>query len=151
MPKPRPKGLDSAMTKVIIKWMSRAQTALYKVSNGKIGGSFLEGAPVALLTTIGRKSGEPRVAPLLFLREGNRIVLVASQGGSDKHPLWYLNLKANPKVKVQIKDEVLSLTARDATEQERAEYWPKLVAMYSSFDDYQAWTDRVIPIVICDP
>lgn len=84
---------------------------------GKIGGSFLEGAPVALLTTIGRKSGESRVAPLLFLREGNRVVLVASQGGSDKHPpLWYLNLKANPKVKVQIKDEVLELTARDATE-----------------------------------
>ncbi len=72
------------------------------------------------------QSGEPRVAPLLFLREGNRVVLVASQGGSDKHPLWYLNLKANPKVKVQIKDEVLELTARDATEAEREEYWPKL-------------------------
>jgi deazaflavin-dependent oxidoreductase (nitroreductase family) len=59
------------------------------------------------------------VVPLLFLREGQRIVLVASQGGSDKHPLWYLNLSANPKVKVQIKDEVLELTARDATQAER--------------------------------
>ena len=59
---------------------------------------------MALVTTIGRKSGEPRVVPLLFLR-GQRIVLVASQGGSDKHPLWYLNLSANPRVKVQIKDE----------------------------------------------
>jgi deazaflavin-dependent oxidoreductase (nitroreductase family) len=103
------------------------------------------------LTTTGRKTGEPRVSPLLFLREGNRVVLVASQGGAAKHPMWYLNLKANPKVTVQIKDEVLQLTARDATEQERAEYWPKLVEMYSSFEDYQAWTDRVIPIVICDP
>jgi deazaflavin-dependent oxidoreductase (nitroreductase family) len=106
---------------------------------------------VALVTTIGRKSGEPRVVPLLFLREGNRVVLVASQAGSDNHPLWYLNLKANPAVKVQIKDEVVNVTARDATEQERAEYWPKLTAFYKGFDDYQSWTDRVIPVVICDP
>lgn len=151
MPTERPKGLDSPLTKIIIKWMSRGQTALYKVSKGKIAGTFLEGAPVALVTTIGRKSGEPRVVPLLFLREGNRVVLVASQGGSDKHPAWYLNLKANPAVKVQIKDEVLDLTARDATEAERAEYWPRMTAFYKGFDDYQSWTDRVIPVVICDP
>ena len=146
-----PRGLNSPQTKFIIKWMSRAQTWLYKKTDGKIAGKFLQGAPVALVTTIGRKSGEPRVVPLLYLREGDRVVLVASQGGSTKHPLWYLNLKANPKVTVQIKDEVLNLTARDATEQERAEYWPKLIAMYSGFDDYQSWTDRVIPVVICDP
>jgi deazaflavin-dependent oxidoreductase (nitroreductase family) len=65
--------------------------------------------------------------------------------------MWYANLKADPKVSVQIKDEVLHLTARDATAEERARYWPKLVEIYSSFDDYQAWTDRVIPVVICDP
>lgn len=149
--KPAPKSLNSPSTKFIIKWMSRIQTFLYQKSGGKLAGSFLQGAPVALLTTTGRKTGEPRVSPLLFLREGNRVVLVASQGGAAKHPMWYLNLKANPKVSVQIKDEVLQLTARDATEQERAEYWPKLVEMYSSFEDYQSWTDRVIPIVICDP
>jgi deazaflavin-dependent oxidoreductase (nitroreductase family) len=79
------------------------------------------------------------------------VVLGASRAGSDKHPLWYLNLKANPKVSVQIKDETLSLTARDANEAERKQYWPKMVAMYPTFDDYQSWTDRVIPIVICDP
>jgi deazaflavin-dependent oxidoreductase (nitroreductase family) len=88
---------------------------------------------------------------LLFLRDGDRVVLVASQGGRTNNPMWYLNLKANPKVSVQIKKEVLELTARDATEAERAQYWPQLVAMYSSFDDYQNWTDRVIPVVICDP
>jgi len=91
------------------------------------------------------------VSPLLFLREGNRIVLIASQGGAATNPMWYLNLKANPKVSVQIKDEVLQLTARDATEDERAQYWPKMTQMYSSFDDYQSWTDRRIPVVICDP
>lgn len=151
MPKPRPKGLDSAQTNTIVKWMSRAQSWIYKKTDGKLGGTFLQGAPVALLTTTGRKTGEPRVSPLLYLREGNRIVLVASKGGSASNPMWYLNLKANPKVSVQIKDEVLTLTARDATEEERADYWPKMAAMYTSFDDYQSWTDRVIPVVICDP
>ena len=146
-----PRALNSAGTGVVIKWMSRLNTLAYKVSGGKVGGSFLQGAPVALLTTTGRKTGQPRVSPLLFLRDGDRVVLVASQGGRANNPMWYLNLKANPKVSVQIKKEVLELTARDATEAERAQYWPQLVAMYSSFDDYQNWTDRVIPVVICDP
>ncbi len=146
-----PRALNSAGTGVAIKWMSRVNTLAYKVSGGKVGGKFLQGAPVALLTTIGRKSGEPRVSPLLFLRDSDRVVLVASQGGRTNNPMWYLNLKANPKVTVQIKKEVLALTARDASEAERAQYWPELVAMYSSFEDYQNWTDRVIPIVICDP
>ena len=88
---------------------------------------------------------------MLYLRDGDRVILVASQSGAAKNPMWYLNLKANPKVTIQIKAEVLQLTTRDATEAEKAEYWPKLVAMYSSFDDYQSWTDRVIPVVICEP
>ena len=146
-----PKGLNSPQTKHIITWMSRANTWLYRKTDGRIGGMFLTGAPVALLTTTGRKTGEPRISPLLYLREGNRVILVASQGGAANNPMWYLNLKANPTVSVQIKDETLHLTARDATDAERTAYWPKLTAMYSSFDDYQAWTDRVIPIVICDP
>lgn len=146
-----PKGLNSPQTKVIIKWMSRLNTWAYKATKGKVGGKFLKGAPVALLTTTGRKTGEPRISPLLYLREGNRVVLVASKGGSATNPMWYLNLKANPKVSIQIKDEVLHLSARDATDAERAQYWPRLTEMYTSFDDYQSWTDRVIPVVICDP
>ncbi|ABK69399.1 deazaflavin-dependent nitroreductase Ddn [Mycobacterium avium subsp. hominissuis] len=142
--------MNSPMTGFFIKWMSRVNTWMYRVSRGKWGGTFQK-RPVALLTTTGRKTGQPRVSPLLYLREGDRVILVASQGGRDKHPLWYLNLKANPKVSVQIKDEVLQLQARDATPEEREQYWPKLVAMYPSFDDYQSWTDRVIPVVICDP
>lgn len=150
-PKPRPRGLDSPQSNTIVKWMSKSQAWLYRKTDGKLGGKFLQGAPVALLTTTGRKTGEPRVSPLLYLREGNRVVLIASKGGAAANPMWYLNLKANPKVSVQIKDEVLNLTARDATEGERAHYWPKMAAMYTSFDDYQSWTDRVIPVVICDP
>lgn len=146
-----PRGLNSPRTDTIIKWMSRAQTWLYKKTGGTLGGTFLQGAPVALLTTTGRKTGQPRVSPLLYLREGHRVVLAASKAGTIHNPMWYLNLKANPRVSVQIRNEVLELTARDATEDERQHYWPKLVEMYSSFDDYQSWTDRVIPVVICDP
>ncbi|ORV11347.1 nitroreductase family deazaflavin-dependent oxidoreductase [Mycobacterium celatum] len=146
-----PRALNSAGTGVIIKWMSRINAGLYKATGGKLGGKFLQGAPVALLTTIGRKTGQTRVSPLLYLRDGDRVVLVASHGGRATNPMWYLNLKANPKVSVQIKKEVLDLTARDATEEERAKYWPSLVEMYSSFEDYQSWTNRTIPIVICEP
>ncbi|MGF2946236.1 nitroreductase family deazaflavin-dependent oxidoreductase [Mycobacterium sp. Lab-001] len=150
MPKEKPRSLNSPWVGLIIKYMAKGNAWIYRRSNGKLGGTFGK-APVALLTTTGRKTGQPRVSPLLYLRERDRVVLVASKGGSDKHPLWYLNLKANPHVFVQIKDEVLQLQARDATEDERAEYWPKLEAMYPSFGDYRSWTDRVIPIVICDP
>jgi F420H(2)-dependent quinone reductase len=133
-----------------LKWMSRTNVWIYRRSNGKFGGT-VQKAPVALLTTTGRKTGEPRVSPLIYVRDGGRVVLVASRGGSDKHPLWYLNLKADPKVSVQIKKEVLRLRARDATAEERADYWPKLAAVYPTLDDYQSWTDREIPIVVCDP
>ncbi|MDX1889936.1 nitroreductase family deazaflavin-dependent oxidoreductase [Mycolicibacterium sp. 050158] len=146
-----PRALNSKPTDVVIKWMSRAQTWVYKKSGGKLGGKFLRGAAVGILTTTGRKTGEPREVPLLYLREGGRVVLVASSGGRDKHPPWYLNLVADPRVTFQVGDEVLALTARDATEDERAEYWPRLDAMYPDFESYRSYTDRVIPVVICDP
>jgi len=151
MPKSAPRFLNSPFTDFFIKWMSRLNTWMYRRNGGEgIGGTFQK-IPVALLTTTGRKTGEPRVSPLYFLRDGNRVVVAASRGGSAKNPLWYLNLKADPKVQVQIKKEVPDLTARDATDEERKHYWPKLVEMYSGYDDYQSWTDRQIPIVICEP
>ncbi|OLP02734.1 nitroreductase family deazaflavin-dependent oxidoreductase [Mycolicibacterium porcinum] len=143
--------LNAKSTGTAIKWMSRAQTWIFKKSGGRIGDKFLRGAEVGILTTIGRKSGEERDSPLLFLQEGKRIVLVASQGGRATNPMWYLNLVANPRVKFQTKHETLELTARDATDAERDEYWPKLDAMYPDFVNYRSYTDRKIPIVICDP
>jgi deazaflavin-dependent oxidoreductase (nitroreductase family) len=151
MPKSRPKYMDSPMGDLAIKWMSRLNTWMYRRNNGQgLGGTF-QNIPVALLTTTGRKSGEPRVSPLYFLQDGDKVVVAASRGGSDKNPQWYLNLKADPKVQVQIKSEVLNLTARDANEEERQRYWPQLVQMYPTYDDYQSWTDRVIPLVVCEP
>jgi F420H(2)-dependent quinone reductase len=149
--KSAPRFLNSPLSDFFLKWMGRVNTFFYRRGGGEgLGGTFQK-IPVALLTTTGRKSGQPRVSPLYFLRDGDRVIVAASRGGSDKHPLWYLNLKANPKVSVQIKKEVLDLTARDATDDERARYWPQLVKMYPSYDDYQSYTDRTIPIVVCDP
>jgi F420H(2)-dependent quinone reductase len=146
-----PRALNSTQTGTLIKWMSRANTWIFKKTGGRLGDKFLRGAPVGILTTTGRKSGEPRESPLLFLQEGRRIILVASQGGRANNPMWYLNLKANPAVTFQTKHEVLRLSARDATDAERDEYWPKLDAMYPDFENYRSYTDRKIPIVICDP
>jgi len=151
MPKSRPKYMDSAMGDLAIKWMSRINTFFYKRNNGQGLGSTFQNIPVALLTTTGRKSGQPRVSPLYFHRDGDTVVVAASKGGSDKNPMWYLNIKADPKVQVQIKKELLDLTARDATDEERAKYWPRLVEMYPTYEDYQSWTDRVIPLVVCEP
>ncbi|WP_454792383.1 nitroreductase family deazaflavin-dependent oxidoreductase [Mycolicibacterium lutetiense] len=143
--------LNAKSTGTAIKWMSRAQTWIFKKTGGRFGDKFLRGAEVGILTTIGRKSGEERDSPLLFLQEGKRIVLVASQGGRATNPMWYLNLVANSRVKFQTKRETLELTAREATDAERDGYWPKLDAMYADFVNYRSYTDRKIPIVICDP
>jgi len=143
--------LNAPSTGTAIKWMSKLQTWLFKSTKGKLGNKFLRGSEVGILTTIGRKSGEPRDSPLLFLQEGQRIVLVASQGGRATNPMWYLNLKANPRITFQTKAGKFSLVARDATDAERDDYWPKLDAMYPDFVNYRSYTDRKIPIVICDP
>lgn len=151
-----PKGLDSKATISIIKWMSRFNVAAYRATGGRIGGkwrvgsAFPWGIPVCLVTTIGRKTGQPRTVPLLFLEDGDKVVLVASQGGLPKHPLWFRNIQANPEVTVQIKSRIRTMRARVASDEERAAYWPRLRAMYPDFDNYQSWTDRVIPVVVCE-
>ncbi|UOT05146.1 nitroreductase family deazaflavin-dependent oxidoreductase [Rhodococcus opacus] len=153
----RPPGLDSKWTVSFIKWMSKINVVLYRRTGGRlgskwrVGSAFPRGLPVCLLTTTGRKSGEPRISPLLFLEDGDRIILVASQGGLPKHPMWYLNLRANPEVTVQVKSRVRPMTAHVADPEERARLWPRLVDMYPDFDNYQAWTDRTIPVVVCNP
>jgi F420H(2)-dependent quinone reductase len=149
--KSAPRFINSPFTDFFMKWMGRINTWMYRRNGGEGLGGTIQNRPIALLTTTGRKSGEPRVSPLLYLRDDDRVIVGASRGGSDKNPMWYLNLKANAEVSVQIKKEVLNLTARDATDEERAKYWPQLVKMYPTFEDYQSWTDRTIPIVICDP
>ena len=136
---------------IVIGIMSRANVWAYRISGGRIGARFRRGAPVLLLTTVGRKSGAPRTAPLLYLRDGANVVVVASKGGMSRHPLWYRNVEANPEVEVEIGAERSKMVARRASPDEHAALWPRLVAMYPDYDGYQARTTRTIPVVILSP
>ena len=135
----------------VINVMSALNTWAFRVSGGKLGATFPGGAPVLLLTTVGRKSGERRTAPLLYLKDGADYVIVASKGGMSHHPAWYLNLEKNPQVEIEVGRDTMRMTARRANAIEKARLWPGLVAMYPSYDAYQARTDREIPVVIVSP
>ena len=150
----RPKPYTAAQERRgdrFIKVGSAFNTWLYRRTGGRLGANFVGGAPVCLLTTVGRRSGERRTMPLLFLRDGDDIVVVASKGGFADNPQWYLNLCANPAVEITVGRGQMRMTARTADAAERAALWPKLVAMYKSYDTYQARTEREIPVVVCSP
>ncbi len=139
--------------KPFIRAMSAANVWLFRLSGGRIGGTFPKhGSPVGLLTTTGRKSGARRTAPLIYLRDGERVVLVASQGGLPRHPVWYSNLEANPDVAFAVpRSTSRSYRARRASAEEKAALWPRMCAIYPDYADYQARTDRDIPVVILEP
>jgi deazaflavin-dependent oxidoreductase (nitroreductase family) len=128
------------------RYFGGAQTWLYRRSGGKVGGTLMN-APVLLLTTTGRKSGKARTSPLLYLRDGERLLIVASKGGFPKHPAWYLNLRDKPEVQVQVGAVTKTMHARTVGEDEKARYWPELVRMYKPYAEYQKRTDRSIPVV----
>ncbi len=157
MSKPRPDGLSHPIVPKVIKAMSRANVWVYRRTNGRIGGTWRimagwrKPVPVCLLTHTGRKSGRRFTSPLLFLPDGDRVVVVASQGGLPHHPQWYRNIEVNPDVTVQVRGDVRAMRARTADDAERAALWPRLVDLYADFETYQSWTDRVIPVVICEP
>lgn len=149
---PRPfTKTEVAIANPLIKLMSRLNTWAYRVTGGKLGGKFRGGAPVMLVTTTGRKTGKRHTTPLLYLRDGDRVVTVASKGGMDHHPLWYRNMVANPAVDVQIGTRVDAMRAHTASAAEKHDLWPKLVAMYPDYAGYQARTTRDIPVVILSP
>ena len=129
----------------ITRCVTGTHTALYRLTGGWVGGWV--GVPILLLTTKGRKSGRRRTQPLLYLETDNGYALVASYGGSDRHPDWYLNLEADPAVEVQVGPIRKRMRARTASPERRAELWPRLVAIYRQYDDYQRRTQREIPVV----
>lgn len=133
-----------------MKYFARAHIAVYQRTGGRLGAKLLW-FPAALLTTTGRKSGQPRTTATLYLRDGERLVLPASFGGRDGNPMWYRNLQANPLVQVQVRRERLAMAARDATDEERRRYWPVLIKMYPPYRNYRDAADRVIPLVVCEP
>jgi deazaflavin-dependent oxidoreductase (nitroreductase family) len=136
---------------VAVRIMSTVNTALFRLSGGRIGNRFLRGAPVCLVTTTGAKSGVVRTTPLIYLADGEDVVLVASKGGMSHHPAWYHNLVAHPDAQVQIGSRVRDLVARRASDAEKAALWPRLLAIYPDYDDYQARTERNIPVMILSP
>ena len=109
------------------------------------------GLPTLLLTCIGRKSGEKRTVPLVFLKNGEEMVIVGSLADYDQHPAWYLNISANPKCWVQLDRRKMTAVARDATAEEREELWPRLTAVLPLWGVFQKQTERPFPIVILSP
>lgn len=153
----KPANLDSELTRRIIKAMAAANVWLYRRTAGRVGGTWRIGAgwrkpvPILLLEHRGRRTGKARTTPLVYLRDGERYVVVASQAGRAQHPLWFRNLEADPRATVQVRGERVAVRARTAGVEERAALWPRLVDLYADYDSYQSWTDREIPVVILEP
>ena len=125
-------------------------TVAYRATRGVIGHKVPGGPPMLLLDHVGAKSGQKRTSPLVYGRDGDDIVLVASKGGNPKNPAWFHNLKANPDARVQIGSEFIDVHARVASPPERERLWPRMVEIWPGYEGYQARTDREIPLVILE-
>jgi deazaflavin-dependent oxidoreductase (nitroreductase family) len=136
-----------------IRWLlalvTRLQRFLYLKTDGAIGAS-LGGTSILLLTTAGRRTGHQRIAPLLFVEDQGRFVIVASNAGDDRDPAWWLNLQANPHARVQVRAEHHDVVARRAEPEEAELLWPVLIRAYRQYEDYRRRTDREIPIVLLE-
>jgi deazaflavin-dependent oxidoreductase (nitroreductase family) len=129
----------------------RVNIALFKQTGGRVGGRFF-GAPVLLLHHVGRKSGQKRVSPLIYVADGDDLVLVASKGGAERNPAWFHNLVAAGEAEVELPGgERRRVRARLADDAERERLWPRCVEVYRPYASYQRSTDRRIPLVILTP
>ena len=133
-----------------VKRMSSWHRALYRITGGVIGRRLVDN-DMLLLTTRGRATGNEHTVPLLYLRDGECLVVVASYGGRDRHPEWYLNLVTEPSVTAQIGRKRKSFRARTAGDDERERWWPRVVAAYSDYAVYQGRTERQIPLIMLEP
>ena len=135
----------------VLNQLMKGHTVIYRATGGRIGHKVPGGPPMLLLDHVGAKSGTKRTSPLIYIDDGEDVAIVASKGGYPKHPAWFHNLRANPETTVQIGPEHRDVRARVATAAERERLWPKAVAIYSSYTDYQRKAEREIPIVILEP
>jgi len=132
------------------KLTSGTHAAIYRASDGKVAGRMFN-SPLLLLTTTGRKTGKERTTPLLYVDDGEDLVVIASNGGAPYHPAWYLNLKANPDVSVRVREQDLRARAQEARGEERRRLFARLVDAYSGYEDYQRRTEREIPVIVLRP
>lgn len=135
--------LDSA-----VGWVAK-HTSKYVETDGD-DGYLWNGAPTLVITTTGRRSGQLRRNALIYGQDGDRYIVVGSKGGSDHHPLWYLNLVENPSVGVQVKRDKFTAKARTASAEEKAQLWPLMTAIWPDYEKYQAKTERDLPVVILE-
>lgn len=144
MPKPPP---PSSPFWKIFGVVTQMNVGLFRATRGRIGGRFGK-ARILLLHHVGRRSGVERVAPLIYLADGDDLVVVASKGGVDSHPAWFHNVTAHPQTTVELGGERRAVVARVANDEERARLWPLVVEIYGPYESYQRHTERTIPLVI---
>lgn len=133
-----------------LRWVGKLNTPLYRLSGGRIGGRVSR-APVLLLTTTGRKSGQRRTAPVVYLADGESFVVINTNAGNAKVPAWSLNLKADPEGEVEVGRRRLPVRARIAEGEERADLWRRHVEQYSGWDDYEERLEREPSVIVLEP
>jgi deazaflavin-dependent oxidoreductase (nitroreductase family) len=138
---------ENTLRRRLWKGLTSSHKFFYRVSGGRLGGK-VEGVPILLLDHVGRKSGEQRTTPLMYMPDRDDLVIVASQGGLPKHPAWWLNLRDSPNTTVRVGKEDRKVTAREVSPEEKAKLWPRLVELYPSYADYQERTEREIPVIV---
>lgn len=134
----------------LFKLFTKLQVAVFRRTNGKSMAS-MRGMPVLLLTSVGRKTRQPRTTPLMYIRDGNNYVITASNNGRDKHPAWFYNLQADPQVVIEVPGQRLEVTASIVGPAEYKGLWTRLVAQAPFFDGYRKGTTRSIPLVQLKP
>ena len=136
--------------KTVMRMISGAHELWYRLSGGLIGGR-LGHLPILLLTTTGRRSGRRLTTPLVYLADGENLVIIASNGGSDRHPEWWLNLRAQANAEVQVGPATKAVVARKAEGDERERLWRAVVELYHGYEKYRRMTSREIPVVVLTP
>jgi F420H(2)-dependent quinone reductase len=140
----------SVTSAAALKAFGKLNVPLYRISRGRLFGQ-VAGTPILLLTTIGRRSGQTRTAPVVYLPEGDRLIVIGSNAGHKNAPAWSLNLEANPDAEVEVGRERCKVRARIAEGDERTELWRKMNEQYGGFDDYSARTTRDIRLFVLEP
>ena len=142
--------LSTALPAAGLRLTGKLNVPLYRLSRGRLGGR-VGGAPVLLLTTTGRKSGQRRTAPVLYMADGARLVVIGSNAGNERPPAWALNLRANPAAEVEVRGDRRPVRARLAEGQEREELWRRMNDQFSGFEHYRGRTARDIMVFVLDP
>jgi F420H(2)-dependent quinone reductase len=131
--------------------LMKGHASVYRGTNGLIGYRFPGAPPMLLLDHVGAKTGKPRTTPLVFGRDGQNVILVASKGGYPRHPAWFHNLETDPDASIQIGSKRMDVRARVADPEERKRLWPLMVKVYRGYEGYRRRTEREIPLVILEP